>query len=167
MLWQCIYSAEVTSSVKGASNPPLIASRAVQGSSSQHCQVSTVQAAGSTACESDFVPLPVPDLADTTGVLRSAGCSTLRQWDLTRAVPRLVRDVKLEKGDIMGIATRKGFVYTCGADGSMRWAACPPPCLPGCCGWQACLISALVFVDPSQGRATPCCSSAGAAKSSV
>ena len=120
MLWQCIYSAEVTSSVKGASNPPLIASRAVQGSSSQHCQVSTVQAAGSTACESDFVPLPVPDLADTTGVLRSAGCSTLRQWDLTRAVPRLVRDVKLEKGDIMGIATRKGFVYTCGADGSMR-----------------------------------------------
>lgn len=52
--------------------------------------------------------------------LCSAGCNTLRQWDLTRAVPRLVRDVKLEKGDIMGIATRKGFVYTCGADGSIR-----------------------------------------------
>ena len=50
----------------------------------------------------------------------SAGCNTLRQWDLTRAVPRLVRDVTLEKGDIMGIATRKGFVYTCGADGSIR-----------------------------------------------
>ncbi|CAL5222253.1 g4589 [Coccomyxa viridis] len=52
--------------------------------------------------------------------LFSAGCNTLRQWDLTRAVPRLVRDVTLEKGDIMGIATRKGFVYTCGADGSIR-----------------------------------------------
>ena len=50
----------------------------------------------------------------------SAGCNTLRQWDLTRAVPCLVRDVTLEKGDIMGIATRKGFVYTCGADGSIR-----------------------------------------------
>ena len=68
----------------------------------------------------------------------SAGCSTLRQWDLTRAVPRLVRDVKLEKGDIMGIATRKGFVYTCGADGSIRWAACPVlPCQAGGAGRQA------------------------------
>ena len=63
---------------------------------------------------------PTAGLADTSGMLRSAGCNTLRQWDLTRAVPRLVRDVKLEKGDIMGIATRKGFVYTCGADGSIR-----------------------------------------------
>ena len=70
--------------------------------------------------------------------LCSAGCSTLRQWDLTRAVPRLVRDVKLEKGDIMGIATRKGFVYTCGADGSIRWAVCPPlACLAGGAGKQA------------------------------
>jgi len=44
----------------------------------------------------------------------------MRQWDLTRAVPRHVRDVKLVKGDILGIATRRGFVYTCGADGSIR-----------------------------------------------
>jgi pleiotropic regulator 1 len=56
----------------------------------------------------------------TALIWRSAGCNTLRQWDLTRAVPRLVRDVKLAKGDIMGIATRKGHVYTCGADGSIR-----------------------------------------------
>ena len=79
----------------------------------------------------------------------SAGCSTLRQWDLTRAVPRLVRDVKLEKGDIMGIATRKGFVYTCGADGSIRWAACPPPCLPGFWRCQVCLLSTIISVHPS------------------
>lgn len=50
----------------------------------------------------------------------SAGCNIMRQWDLTRAVPRHVRDVKLVKGDILGIATRRGFVYTCGADGSIR-----------------------------------------------
>ncbi|BDA50211.1 probable pre-mRNA-splicing factor prp46 at C-terminar half [Coccomyxa sp. Obi] len=55
--------------------------------------------------------------------LFSAGCNIMRQWDLTRAVPRHVRDVKLVKGDILGIATRRGFVYTCGADGSIRsWA---------------------------------------------
>ncbi|EIE23228.1 WD40 repeat-like protein [Coccomyxa subellipsoidea C-169] len=55
--------------------------------------------------------------------LFSAGCNVMRQWDLTRAVPRHVRDVKLVKGDILGIATRRGFVYTCGADGSIRsWA---------------------------------------------
>ncbi len=53
---------------------------------------------------------------------RSAGCNTLRQWDLARAVPRHVRDVPLVKGDILGIATRPGAVYTCGADGSIRCA---------------------------------------------
>ncbi len=53
-------------------------------------------------------------------MLCSAGCNVMRQWDLTRAVPRHVRDVKLVKGDILGIATRRGFVYTCGADGSIR-----------------------------------------------
>ena len=51
----------------------------------------------------------------------------MRQWDLTRAVPRHVRDVKLVKGDILGIATRRGFVYTCGADGSIRCAHIVPP----------------------------------------
>ena len=106
---------------QGAWNLPLIALRAVQRSPSQYCQVVSMQAAGSTVWMYQGCHLRlVPNLADTPGVLRSAGCSTLRQWDLTRAVPRLVRDVKLEKGDIMGIATRKGFVYTCGADGSIR-----------------------------------------------
>lgn len=55
----------------------------------------------------------------------------MRQWDLTRAVPRHVRDVKLVKGDILGIATRRGFVYTCGADGSIRCAHMPPTSCAG------------------------------------
>lgn len=54
------------------------------------------------------------------GLPRSAGCNILRQWDLTRAVPHHVRDINLVKGDVLGIATRRGFVYTCGADGSIR-----------------------------------------------
>ena len=37
-------------------------------------------------------------------------------------MPRHVRDVTLVKGDILGIATRRGFVYTAGADGSIRRA---------------------------------------------
>lgn len=61
----------------------------------------------------------------------SAGCNIMRQWDLTRAVPRHVRDVKLVKGDILGIATRRGFVYTCGADGSIRCAHMPPTSCAG------------------------------------
>ena len=58
---------------------------------------------------------------------RSAGCNVLRQWDLARAVPRHVRDVPLVKGDILGIATRPGAVFTCGADGSIRCAPAHRP----------------------------------------
>ncbi|KAK9835374.1 hypothetical protein WJX81_005503 [Elliptochloris bilobata] len=55
--------------------------------------------------------------------LFSSGCSTLRQWDLTRAVPRHMRDVSLVKGDILGLATAPGRVFTAGADGAIRaWA---------------------------------------------
>ena len=61
--------------------------------------------------------------------LRSAGCSTLRQWDLTRAVPRHVRDVALVKGDILGLATAPGRVFTAGADGAIRRAATQAPAL--------------------------------------
>ena len=50
----------------------------------------------------------------------SSGCSTLRQWDLSRAVPRHVRDVALVKGDILGLATAPGRVFTAGADGAIR-----------------------------------------------
>lgn len=68
----------------------------------------------------------------------SAGCNVLRQWDLARAVPRHVRDVPLVKGDILGIATRPGSVYTCGADGSIRCAGgCRFFACAGC--WQHCV----------------------------
>lgn len=56
---------------------------------------------------------------------RSSGCSTLRQWDLARAVPRHVRDVALVKGDILGLATAPGRVFTAGADGAIRRATRP------------------------------------------
>ena len=105
-------------------------------------------------------PCLTADFADMTRVLRSAGCSTLRQWDLTRAVPRLVRDVKLEKGDIMGIATRKGFVYTCGADGSMRYAPCPSlACRAGGNGESAScmLLSPLCILPEADLRLAAAC----------
>jgi len=54
---------------------------------------------------------------------RSAGCSTLRQWDLARAVPRHMRDVALVKGDILGLACAAGRVFTAGDDGAIRRAS--------------------------------------------
>jgi hypothetical protein len=51
----------------------------------------------------------------------SCSCNYLKQWDLSRAVPRHVRDVKLFHGDILGLATGGDCVFSCGADGSIRW----------------------------------------------
>lgn len=38
-------------------------------------------------------------------------------------MPRHVRDVALVKGDILGLATAPGRVFTAGADGAIRRAA--------------------------------------------
>ncbi|KAK9815652.1 hypothetical protein WJX72_007443 [[Myrmecia] bisecta] len=52
--------------------------------------------------------------------LFSSGCNHLRQWDMSRAVPTLKRDIKVVKGDIQGLATGSNRVFTCGSDGSLR-----------------------------------------------
>ena len=52
--------------------------------------------------------------------LFSGSCSTLRQWDMSRAVPRLLRDVKLDKGDIQSLTAGNNSVYACSADGSIQ-----------------------------------------------
>lgn len=59
--------------------------------------------------------------------LFSGSCSTLRQWDMSRAVPRHKSDVKLDKGDITTLTTGNNSVYACSADGSIQ---CAPPPLP-------------------------------------
>ena len=53
-------------------------------------------------------------------MLCSAGCNAMAQWDLTRAVPRKVREMSLFTGDIQGLAAGGGRVFSCGADGSIR-----------------------------------------------
>lgn len=52
--------------------------------------------------------------------LFSGSCSTMRQWDMSRAVPRHKSDVKLEKGDITTLTTGNNSVYACSADGSIQ-----------------------------------------------
>lgn len=55
--------------------------------------------------------------------LFSASCSTLRQYDMTRAIPRLVREFTLDKGDILKLATGGDRVFAAVSDGSIRsWA---------------------------------------------
>lgn len=52
--------------------------------------------------------------------LFSCACNTLRQWDMSRAVPRCVATVSLDKGDILALVASKGRVYAANADGSIR-----------------------------------------------
>lgn len=59
--------------------------------------------------------------------LFSASCSTISQWDMSRAVPRHKSDVKLDKGDITTLTTGNNSVYACSADGSIQCALPPPP----------------------------------------
>ena len=44
----------------------------------------------------------------------------LRQYDLSRAIPRHVRDVTVFKGDILTLTTSQGRVFSSGVDGSLR-----------------------------------------------
>jgi pleiotropic regulator 1 len=52
--------------------------------------------------------------------LFSSGCNHLRQWDMTRAVPRHAREIKLFTGDILGLCTGGGRVYACTANGAIK-----------------------------------------------
>ena len=58
--------------------------------------------------------------------LFSASCSSIRQWDMSRAVPRHKSDVKVAKGDITTLTTGNYSVYACTADGSIQCATSPP-----------------------------------------
>lgn len=51
--------------------------------------------------------------------LFSASCNKLRQYDMTRAVPSLVREVVLDKGDILSLVTGGDRIFAAGADGSI------------------------------------------------
>ena len=62
--------------------------------------------------------------------LFSGSCSTVRQWDMSRAVPRHQRDVKLDKGDVQALTTGGNRVYACSADGGIQCA--PAPCVCRC-----------------------------------
>jgi hypothetical protein len=50
----------------------------------------------------------------------SSGCNKIMQWDLSRSVPRKVNEVSVYTGDIQGLVTGGGRLYSCGADGSIR-----------------------------------------------
>ncbi|KAL4420306.1 hypothetical protein ABPG77_001396 [Micractinium sp. CCAP 211/92] len=52
--------------------------------------------------------------------LFSCACNTLRQWDMSRAVPRCTATVSLDKGDILALVARKDRIYAANADGSIR-----------------------------------------------
>ena len=60
----------------------------------------------------------------------------LRQYDLSRAIPRHVRDVTVFKGDILTLTTSQGRVFSSGVDGSLRYASLPVP-LPAGAEMQA------------------------------
>ena len=60
--------------------------------------------------------------------LFSAACNTLRQWDMSRAVPRCVGTVSQHRGDILALVASRDRVYAAGADGAIRWVG-------GCLGF--------------------------------
>lgn len=53
--------------------------------------------------------------------LFSAACGQLRQWDLSRAVPRCVGSVAVERGDIQALAASRDRVFAATSDGAL-WA---------------------------------------------
>eukprot|EP01024_Parvocaulis_polyphysoides_P016627 TRINITY_DN173_c0_g1_i2.p1 TRINITY_DN173_c0_g1~~TRINITY_DN173_c0_g1_i2.p1 ORF type:complete len:386 (+),score=29.98 TRINITY_DN173_c0_g1_i2:58-1158(+) len=52
--------------------------------------------------------------------LFSCSGKQLKQWDLTWAVPRLVRSIELEVGDILGVHTDGQHLVACGAEGGLQ-----------------------------------------------
>eukprot|EP01023_Acetabularia_acetabulum_P011391 TRINITY_DN15237_c0_g1_i14.p1 TRINITY_DN15237_c0_g1~~TRINITY_DN15237_c0_g1_i14.p1 ORF type:complete len:380 (-),score=44.15 TRINITY_DN15237_c0_g1_i14:1518-2609(-) len=52
--------------------------------------------------------------------LFSCSGKQLKQWDLTWAVPRLVRQLELSVGDILGVHTNGEYIVACGAEGGLQ-----------------------------------------------
>lgn len=50
----------------------------------------------------------------------SCSCNVLCQWDMARAVPRKVREVKLFTGDIQSLCTSRNMVFACTSNGAIR-----------------------------------------------
>ena len=50
----------------------------------------------------------------------SCGCNYIKQWDMSRAVPRHVRDIKLFTGDILGLCTGNNRLFACTSRGSIK-----------------------------------------------
>ena len=57
---------------------------------------------------------------DPPPFLCSSGCNKILQWDLSRSVPRKVNEISVFTGDIQGLTTGAGRLFSCGADGSIR-----------------------------------------------
>ena len=61
----------------------------------------------------------VRSLAASGRWLFSCGCGGIKQWDLSRAVPRCVATVSLPRGDVSSLAATTTALYAGGADGSL------------------------------------------------
>lgn len=62
----------------------------------------------------------VRGLATSGRWLFSCSCNFLCQWDMARAVPRKVKEVKLFTGDIQGLCTGRNKVFACTSNGAIR-----------------------------------------------
>ncbi|DBA82342.1 hypothetical protein WJX79_008773 [Trebouxia sp. C0005] len=62
----------------------------------------------------------VRGLATSRRWLFSCSCNFLCQWDMARAVPRKVNQVKLFTGDIQGLCTGRDKVFACTSKGAIR-----------------------------------------------
>ncbi len=57
------------------------------------------------------------------GACCSCSCNFLCQWDMARAVPRKVNEVKLFTGDIQGLRTGRDKVFACTSKGAIRYCS--------------------------------------------
>eukprot|EP00891_Asterochloris_glomerata_P007760 jgi/Astpho2/7760/Aster-07599 len=62
----------------------------------------------------------VRSLATSGKWLFSCGCNYIKQWDMSRAVPRHVRDIKLFTGDILALCTGNNRLFACTSRGSIK-----------------------------------------------
>ena len=61
----------------------------------------------------------VRSLAASGRWLFSCGCGEIKQWDLSRAVPRCVATVSLPRGDVSSLVATPTALFAGGADGSL------------------------------------------------
>eukprot|EP01025_Chloroclados_australasicus_P001295 TRINITY_DN10361_c0_g2_i1.p1 TRINITY_DN10361_c0_g2~~TRINITY_DN10361_c0_g2_i1.p1 ORF type:complete len:366 (+),score=34.01 TRINITY_DN10361_c0_g2_i1:99-1196(+) len=62
----------------------------------------------------------VRSLASSNRWLFSCSGKQLKQWDLTWAVPRIVRSLELSIGDILGLHTDGTHIVACGSEGGIQ-----------------------------------------------